>query len=175
MSFADTVRAWLSPKPTASDAAEQKLRVLFRASLEMMSTYAAVLESKPPTMGLKQSETDLPFSKQQIMKAAGIVQMALGQPRLRAIVIQGLSPMEAQQVLSSEFAENLEPCIALLDDFVPIAEVEAERKQWDEVYKLLGKVDPAAQARFESRLADAQRGKLGKNKATISEMSFGFG
>ena len=127
MSFADTVRTWLSPKPSASDAAEQKLRLLLRASLEIVCAYAAVLESGPPT--IKQPESDLPFSKQQIMQAAATVQLALGHPRLRAILIQVLSPMEAQQVLSSEFAGSLEAGLVLLDDFVSTAEVEAERKE----------------------------------------------
>ena len=163
MSFADTVRTWLSPKPLASDAAEQKLRLLLRASLEIVSAYAAVLESAPPTMVMKRPEADLPFSKQQIMQAAATVQLALGHPRLRAILIQVLSPMEAQQVLSSEFAGSLEAGLVLLDDFVSTVEVEAERKEWDEVWKLMEKIDPTARARMESKLADAQqRGNLGK-------------
>ena len=145
MSFADTVRTWLSPKPAASDDAEQKLRLLLRASLEIVSAYAAVLESGPPT--IKQPEASLPFSKQQIRQALAMVHLALGHPRLRAILIQGLSPMEAQQVLSSEFERSLEPGFVLLDDFVSTAEVEAERKEWDEVLKLMEKMDPTAGAR----------------------------
>ena len=129
MSVVDTVLSWLSPKPTARDAAEQKLRILLRASLETVSAYAAVLERASPT--IKQPEADLPFSKQQIAHAIAIVRLALGHPRLRAILIQILSPMEAQQVLSSEFAGSLEAGLLLLDDFVPTAEVEAERSQWD--------------------------------------------
>ncbi len=167
MSIFDTVRAWLSPKPQATDA-DQKLRLLLRASLEIVSVYGAVLERgssrRPPT--IKQSDADLPFSKQQITQAIAILQQALGSPRLRAILIQLLSPMEAQQVLSSQFERSLGSGLVLLDTFVPTAEVEAERKQWDEALKLVEQIDPAARARIEDTLAAAHRSDVRKNEAT---------
>ena len=163
MSLFDTVRAWLSPKPSATDA-DQKLRLLLRASIEIVSAYGAILEgdssSKMPT--IKQSEVDLPFSKQQISQAIAILQQALVHPRLRAILIELLSPMEAQQILSSQFERSLESGLVLLDTFVPAAEVEAEHKQWDEALKLMEQIDPAMRARIEGTLAAARRADVGK-------------
>lgn len=163
MSFFDTVRAWLSTKPSATDA-DQKLRLLLRASIEIVSAYGAVLEgdSSSKMLTIKQSEVDLPFSKQQISQAIAILQQALVHPRLRAILIELLSPMEAQQILSSQFERSLESGLVLLDTFVPAAEVEAEHKQWDEALKLMEQIDPAMRARIEGTLAAARRADVGK-------------
>ena len=104
MSFFDSVRAWLSQRPPATEA-NQKLRLLLRASLEIVSAYGAVLErgSSHKTPTIKLSDADLPLNKEQITQAIAILQQALGHPRLRAILIGLLSPIEAQQVLSAEF------------------------------------------------------------------------
>lgn len=167
MGLFDTVRVWLSPKPSASDV-DQKLQRVLRASMEIVSAYGAILErgssSSAPT--IKQSEADLPYSKQQITQAIAILQQALSHPHLRAILVQLLSPAEAQHVLSSQFERSLETGLVLLDTFVPVAEVEAERKQWEDTLKLVEQIDPAARARIENTLAGAQRGKLRKNEAT---------
>lgn len=142
--------------PTDTD---QKLRLLLRASIEIVSAYGAALEqgtgSKIPT--IKQPETDLPFSKQQISQAIAVLQQALGHPRLRAILIELLSPMEAQQILSSQFEGSLESGLVLLDTFVPAEEAEAERKQWDETLKLMEQIDPTIRERIEASLAAARR------------------
>ena len=163
MSIFNTVRAWLSPRPSATDP-DQKLRLLLRASIEIVSAYGAVLErdtsSKIPT--IKQSETDLPFSKQQISQAIAILQQALGHPRLRAILIELLSPMEAQQILSPQFEISLESGLVLLDTFVPVAEVEAEHKQWSETLKLIEQIDPSMRERIEGTLAAARRSDEGE-------------
>ena len=167
MSFFDTIRAWLSPRPPATEA-DQKLRLLLRASLEIVSAYGAALEPpsshKIPT--IKLSDADLPFTKGQITGAIAILQQALKNPRLRAILIEVTSPIEAQQVLSAEFERSLEAGLALLDTFVPTAEVEAERKQWDEILKLVEKIDPAARARIEHTMTKTNRGDAHKNETT---------
>ena len=151
---------------TAPTDADQKLRLLLRASIEIVSVFGAVLEqgsnSKIPT--IKQSEADLPFSKQQISQAIAVLQQALGHPRLRAILIELLSPMEAQQILSSQFERSLESGLVLLDTFVPAEEVEAERKQWNETLKVMDQIDPTIRERIESTLATARRTDEGKIK-----------
>jgi len=150
MSLFDAIRTWLSPRPSATDA-DQKLRLLLRASIEIVSAYGAVLErdtsSNIPT--IKQSETDLPFSKQQISQAIAILQQALEDSRLRAMLIELLSPMEAQQLLSQQFEKSLESGLVLLDTFVPAAEAEAEREQWNETLKALDKIDPNIREHIE--------------------------
>ena len=131
MSLFGTVRAWLSPKRSVTDA-EQQLRLHLLASIEIVSAYGAVLErvSSAKILTIKQSEADLPFSKQQILQANAILQQALGSPRLRAILIGLLPPMEAvtQQVFLSQFEGGLKSGLVLLDTFVPAAEAEAEWK-----------------------------------------------
>ena len=160
MTFFNTVRTWLSPSK-----GEQELRALLRASLEIVSTYGAVLERgsslNSPTIRL--SAADLPFNKEQIVTAISILKQALDHPRLRAILIETLSPMEAQQLLSSEFKKSLEAGLVLLDRFGPAAEVDAERKQWDEALKLVEQFDPAARARIEQTMEEAYRNAR-KNK-----------
>lgn len=167
MSLFEKVRAWLFPAPPAA-IADQKLRPLIRASLEIVNAYGAVLElgssSKTPT--IKQSEVDLPFSKQHITQAIAVLQQALEHPRSRAILIELLAPIAAQQVLSSQFAKSLESGLLLLDTVVPAAEVEAERKQWDEAQKLAEQIDPAARPRIENTLAAARPGDVDKQEAT---------
>ena len=167
MSFFDSVRAWLSQRPPATEA-DQKLSLLLRASLEIVSAYGAVLErgSSHKTPTIKLSDADLPLNKEQITQAIAILQQALGHPRLRAILIGLLSPIEAQQVLSAEFERSLESGLVLLDTFVPAAEVDAERKQWDEALKLVEQIDPAARARIEHTMAAAHRSDAYKNEGT---------
>jgi hypothetical protein len=110
MSLLDTIRAWLSSKPSVSED-EQKIRLLLRASIEVVSAYGSVLEngSKNTMPTINHSETILPFNKQQISQAITILQQALQRPRLRAILVELLSPIEAQQILSRQFEESLEP------------------------------------------------------------------
>jgi hypothetical protein len=84
------------------------------------------------------------------------LQQAIRHPHLRTILVQSLSPAEAQHVLSSQFERGLETGLVLLETFVPAAEVEAERKQWEDALKLVDKIDPAARARIENTLAGAQ-------------------
>lgn len=167
MSLFDTVRAWLSSKPPATEP-DQKLRLLLRTSLEIVSAYGAVLERgtshKIPTIRL--SDAELPFNKEQITQAIAILQQTLRHPQLRAMLIRLLSPIEAQQVLSSQFERSLESGLVLLDTFVPAAEVDAERKQWDETLKLVEQIDPAARARIEHTIAAAHRSDARKNEAT---------
>ena len=158
MGLFDTVRSWFSTEPSASDV-DQKLRRALRASMEIVSAYGAILErgsgSSAPT--IKLSEADLPYGKQEISQAIAILQRAVRDPHLRTILVQSLSPAEAQHVLSSQFERGLETGLVLLDTFVPAAEVEAERKQWEDALKLVEKIDPAARARIENTLAGAQR------------------
>lgn len=167
MSFFDTIRACLSQGPPATEA-DQKLRLLLHASLEIVSVYGAVLEraSSHKTPTIKLSDADLPFNKEQIIQAIAILQQALRHPRLRAILIKLLSPIEAQQVLSSQFERSLESGLVLLDTFVPAAEVDAERKQWDETLKLVEQIDPAARAQIKHTIAAAHRSDARKNEAT---------
>ena len=157
MSLLDTVRTWFSSKPSVSDE-EQKVRLLLRASIEVVSAYGSVLENGGgntiPT--IKQSEAILPFNKQQILKSITILQQALQQPRLRAILIELLSPFEAQQILSKQFEESLASGLVLLDTFVPTSEAEAEKRQWEETLELMEKIDPEAKKRFLENLAQTQ-------------------
>jgi hypothetical protein len=157
MNIFDTVRAWLSPKPSASDA-DQKLRLVLRTSIEIVSAYGAVLEqgtgSNIPT--IKRSEIDLPCSKQQIVQAIVILQQALGNARLRAMLIELFSPTEVQQLLSPQFEESLGSGLVLLDTFVPSAEAEAERKEWNEMLEGLDKIDPSIRKRFEGAYTSAR-------------------
>jgi hypothetical protein len=158
MGLFDTVRSWFSTEPSASDV-DQKLRRTLRSSMEIVSAYGAILErgggSSVPT--IKLPEADLPYSKQGISQAIAILQQAIRHPHLRTILVQSLSPAEAQHVLSSQFERGLETGLVLLETFVPTAEVEAERKQWEDALKLVEKIDPAARARIENTLAGAQR------------------
>jgi hypothetical protein len=143
MSILDSVRAWLTPKQSVSDA-DQKLQCVLRASMEIVSAFGAVLEqgtgNKLPT--IKRSEQDLPYSKQRIAQAIGILQQAIKQPHLRALMVKSLSPEEAQHVLSSQFERGLENGLVFLGTFVPAAEAEAEYKQWEDVMKIADKIDP---------------------------------
>lgn len=157
MGLFDTVRSWFSTAPSASDT-DQNLRRAFRASMEIVSAYGAILErgggGNTPTT--KISETELPYTKQEIRQAIAILQQAIRHPHLRTILVQSLSPAEAQHVLSSQFEGGLETGLVLLDTFVPAAEVETECKQWEDALKLAEKIDPAARARIEKLLAGAQ-------------------
>jgi len=163
MGLFDTVRAWLSPDPPTSDS-DQQLRLLLRASLEIVSAYGAVLE-RPSSHGtpiVNEPDTRLPFSKQKISQAIALMQQAIKHPRLRALLVQMLSPMEAQQVLSPQFEKSLESGLVLLETFVPASQVEAERKQWDDALKVLNRIDPAARTRFEKLLSEAPPGEPSK-------------
>lgn len=157
MGLFDSVRAWWSPKSSASDVDEKLQRVL-RASMEIVSAFGVILErgggSSVPT--IKRPESELPYSKQAISQAIAILQQAIKRPHLRTILVQSLSPAEAQHVLSSQFERGLEAGLVFLDTFVPAAEVAAERKQWEDALKVVEKMDPAARARIESTLAAAQ-------------------
>jgi hypothetical protein len=165
MSLFDTVRAWLSSKPPAAEP-DRKLCLLLRSSVEIVSAYGAVLERgtghNTPTVRL--SDAELPFNKAQITQAIAILQQASRHPQLRAMLIKLLSPMEAQQVLSSQFERSLESGLVLLDNFVPAAEVDAERKQWDEILKIVEQIDPAARARIEHTIAAAHHSDARKNE-----------
>lgn len=163
MGLFDTVREWLSPEPPATDS-EQQLRRLLRASLQIVSAYGAILE-RPSSHGapiVNESDTGLPFSKQQILQAIGVMQQAVKHPQLRALLVQMLSPMEAQQVLSPQFERSLESGLVLLETFVPASQLEAERRQWDDALKVLDKIDPAARARFEKLMSQAPPGEPSK-------------
>ena len=167
MGLFETVRKWLSPKPPATDA-EQKLRLLLRTSLEIVSSYGATIE-RPINYGvpiIDQPDTQLPCSKQQIAQAIAVLQQALKRPDLRAMLVQMLSPIEAQKVLSPQFEKSLESGLALLDTFVPISQVETERKQWEEALNAMDKIDPEVRSRIEKMQYEAQNGKLPKNEAT---------
>lgn len=167
MGLFDTVRAWLSPGLPAADS-ELQLRHLLRASLEIVSAYGAILE-RPSNYGapiVNQSVTQLPCSKEQITQAIAVMQQAIKHPRLRALLVQMLSPMEAQQVLSPQFERSLESGLVLLETFVPASQVEAEQKQWADALKVLDKIDPEARARFEKMLSESPRGESPKNEAT---------
>ena len=151
MSILNSVRAWLTPKQSVSDA-DQKLQLVLRASMEIVSAFGAVLEqgtgNKLPT--IKRSEQDLPYSKQSIAQAIGILKQAIKQPHLRALMVKSLSPEEAQHVLSSQFERGLEKGLVFLDTFVPAAEAEAEYKQWEDVMKIADKIDPGIRGKIES-------------------------
>ena len=82
------------------------------------------------------------------------------------MLVQMLSPIEAQQVLSPQFEKSLESGLTLLDTFVPISQVETERKQWEEALNAMDKIDPEVRSRIEKMQYEAQNGKLPKNEAT---------
>jgi hypothetical protein len=157
MSILDSVRAWLSPKQSVS-LTDQKLERALRASMEIVSAYGAILEqgtgNKLPT--IKRTENDLPYSKQSIAQAIGILQQAIKQPRLRALIVKSLSPEEAQHVLSSQFERGLESGLVFLDTFVPAAEATADQRQWEDVLKLADKIDAGMRSRIENTSARAQ-------------------
>lgn len=157
MSVFDSVRTWLSPKQSVSNT-DQKLQRVLRASMEIVSAFGAVLEqgtgNKLPT--IKRSEQDLPYSKQSITQAIGILQQAIKQPHMRALMVKSLSPEETQHVLSSQFERGLDSGLVFLDTFVPAAEVAAEQRQWEDVMKLADKIDPGMRSRIENASARAQ-------------------
>jgi hypothetical protein len=142
--------------------ADRELKRILRAALHI-SEYGAALEKPPghsaPTAN--QPDTRLPFSKQQITQAVHVMQQAIEHPRLRALLIQVLSPMEAQQVLSPQFKASLETGLVLLETFVPASQVAVEQQEWQETLELLDKIDPEMRAQFEQSLSEAPGGKLG--------------
>ena len=131
--------------------------------MEIVSSYGAVLEGNSgsglPT--IKQSELELPYPKQSIGQAIALLQQAKKQPHMRAFLVQSLSPEEAQLVLSSQFERGLDSGLAFLDTFVPPAEAEAEKKQWEDILKLADKIDPELRRRFEN---PSQRAKDASTK-----------
>lgn len=154
MGIFDSLRTWFSPKSPASDA-EQELRRVLQASVEIVSAFGAALEQKGkssvPT--INSPETDLPCSKQSISQAISNLKNAIRDPNLRAFLVQSLSLAEAQRALSPKFEQFLEVAPVLLDTFVPAAQVEAERKQWEDALKLVETIDPGGRARIENTLA----------------------
>lgn len=164
MSILDKVRAWLSPKKSVPDT-DQELQYALRASLEIVSAFGAVLEqstrNKLPT--IKQSEQDLPCSKQSIAQAIGILQQAIKQPHMRGLIVKSLSPEEVQHVLSSQFERGLESGLVFLDTFVPAAEAAAEQRQWEDVLKLADKIDPEMRSRIANASAREQDDSTKKN------------
>lgn len=166
MSILDNVRAWLSPKQSASDS-DQKLQRVLRASMEIVSAFGSVLEQRTGNelSIIKRSEQDLPYSKQSIAQAIGILQQAIKQPHMRALMVKSLSPDEAQHVLSSQFERGLESGLVFLDTFVPAAEATAEQRQWEDVLQLADKIDPEMRSRIENPSAQAQDDPT-KRKAT---------
>jgi hypothetical protein len=158
MGLFDIVHAWLSPRSSAAGV-EKELQKLLHACIAIVSAYGATLEegSSGSALSITRPEADLPCSKHAITQAIVILQQALRHPGLRAILVQSLSPAEAQQILSSQFERSLETGLVFLDTFVAAAEVEAERKQWEDALKLVDKIDPAARARIENTVARARR------------------
>ena len=128
------------PKPTASTIdTEQELRVVLRASVEIVSAFGACLEresSYPRPIGsLKSSETKLPFPKETIKGAIAILQQAMRFPRSRAILAEEVAPSQTQQILSSQFTKSLESSLIFLDDFVPDKEASAVYEKWSGLQK----------------------------------------
>jgi hypothetical protein len=169
MSLFDKVSAWIAPKSPASEG-EEKLRQLLDAATKIVSAYGATLESciesNKGSMITKYSETDLPYTKQIIRKSIGILQQALRDPTQRTILIQIMSPIEAQQVLSPQFEASIGAGLIFLDSFVSTAEVEAERKELDKVYKTIEQVDPTWRERKER---DLQRARTPEGRTAMKQ------
>lgn len=131
-----------TPDDAALQWTESSIYARLRASLGIVSVYGVILERvserayNSKTLSIKRIEEELPFSKQQISRAINDLQQALGHSRLRVILKERLSPMEAQKVFSPQFKTSLGTGLVLLDTFVPAAEAEADRKEWDECQKL---------------------------------------
>lgn len=159
MSLINKFRSWLSLEKSSATDDEHRLRKLLRASLEIVSAYGAVLEAgtNRRTLTGKQPESNLPFSKQQILQAITLLQQAVKHPKLRASLIESLTPEQAQQVLSSDFERGLESGLVFLDTFVPAAEAEVDRKQWNDMLKLMDQIDPELRERFVDISASVQQ------------------
>lgn len=121
------------------DKSDQQLHILLSGCVEVLSAFGACLEresnSPRPLGSIKSSEAELPFPKKTIKGAIAILEQAKRSPRLRTVLDEVLSPTQAQQVLSPQFAQLLEAGLVFLEDFVPDAEANTDFRKWDELQR----------------------------------------
>ena len=105
MKFIEEIRRWISDRLTLKKN-ERLLRALLRRSVVVASEFGEIVErlDTSPNASLKYSEKVLPYSKEAIRQAIVVLQQGLENEASRASLIEALTPIQAQRVLSPEVA-----------------------------------------------------------------------
>lgn len=157
MGLFDKVRSWSTPKPSNAEAdAKKELYRIIESALDVSEAYSDCIlrNSTTPTFNLSilRPETDLPFSKEQIIQKTNFLLKVIRTPETRAVIVEYFEPVQAQYMLSAKYEDALRAGLVYLDRFVPAEQANAEAKQFEEALALLEKTDPVKFTQLKKNL-----------------------
>ena len=109
-----------------------------------------------PNACLKYSEKLLPYDKETVRNAISVLELGLENESARALLIEVLTPIQAQNALSPKFKEAIATGLVLLESFVPEEEAERARSEINELFELLEKRDPADIALLKRKMRNEE-------------------
>ena len=120
----------------------------------VVSEFGEIVErlDTSPNAFITHSEKVLPYSKDAIRQAISVLQRGLENDASRALLIEVLTPIQAQHVLSPKFKEVLAAGSAILESFVPEEDAQRTLNEWNMTLEFVGKLDPAALDRIKRRM-----------------------
>ena len=144
---------WISDRRTI-EKNEQLLRTLLRQSVVVVSEFGEIAERLDTSQNafITYSEKVLPYSKEAIRQAISVLQRGLENDASRALLVEVLTPTQAQHVLSPKFKEVLAAGLAILESFVPEEDAQRAFHEWNKPLEFVGKLDPAALERIKQRM-----------------------
>lgn len=144
---------WISDRRTLKKN-ERLLRELLRQSVVVVSEFGDIVErlDTSPNAFITYSEKVLPYSKEAIRQAISVLQRGLENDASRALLVEVLTPIQAQHVLSPKFKEVLVAGLAILESFVPEEDAQRALHEWNKTLEFVGKLDPAALERIKQRM-----------------------
>ena len=153
MRLTQEFRRWISDRLTLKKN-ERLLRTLLRQSVVVVSEFGEIVErlDTSPNAFITYSEKVLPYSKVVIRQAISVLQRGLENDASRALLVEVLTPIQAQYVLSPKFKEVLAAGLVILESFVPDEDAQRALHEWNKALELVGKLDPAALERMERRM-----------------------
>ena len=141
MRLIEGFRRWISDRLTLKKN-ERLLRTLLRQSVVVVSAFGEIVErlNTSPNAFITYSEKVLPYSKEAIRQAISVLQRGLENEASRALLIEVLTPIQAQHVLSPKFKEVLVAGLVILESFVPEEDAKRALSEWNEAFEFVGKL-----------------------------------
>lgn len=146
-------RHWISDRFTLKKN-ERLLRTKLRQSVSVVSEFWQIVErlDTSPNAFITYSEKVLPYSKEAIRQSMTVLQRSVENDASRALLIEVLSPIQAQHVLSPKYKEGLAAGLVILESFVPEEDAQHALHEWNKTLEFVGKLDPAALERMKRRM-----------------------
>jgi len=153
MKLIQELRRWVSDRLTLNKN-ERLLRTMLRQSVSVVSEFWEIVEclDTSPNAFITYSEKVLPYSKEAIRQSITVLQRSLENEATRTLLIEVLSPIQAQHVLSPKYKEGLDAGLVILESFVPEEDAQRALHEWNKALDLAGKLDPAALEPMKRRM-----------------------